>query len=259
LTRPRDLTALRAIDPAVIAIRRALRARRPFKNIKERPMTTAIETPKAQTIDMKFEIVVIPVSDVDRAKRFYGGLGWRLDADFASGDDWRVIQFTPPGSGASVIFGKNVTAAAPGSAEGLYLIVSDIKAARDELLRRGVEVSEVFHGAGEVHAGTDEPYLSGRRRVSGADPDRRSYGSFASLKDPDGNGWLFQEVTARLPGRVDAVDTTFTSSTELASALRRAAAAHGEHEKRTGGHDANWPDWYADYIVREQAGKPLPS
>jgi catechol 2,3-dioxygenase-like lactoylglutathione lyase family enzyme len=222
-------------------------------------MTTASETPKARTVDMKFEIVVIPVSDVDRAKRFYGDLGWRLDADFAAGDDFRVIQFTPPGSGCSVIFGKNVTAAAPGSAQGLYLIVSDIKAARDELLGRGVEISEVFHGAGDVYVGTHEPYLFGRLRVSGPDPEQRSYRSFASFKDPDGNGWLFQEVTARLPGRVDADDTTFTSSTELAAALRRAAAAHGEHEKRTGGqHDANWPDWYAEYIVREQAGKELP-
>jgi catechol 2,3-dioxygenase-like lactoylglutathione lyase family enzyme len=209
-------------------------------------------------IDMKLEIAVVPVSDVDRAKGFYGGLGWRLDADFAAGDDFRVIQFTPPGSGCSVIFGKNVTAAAPGSAQGLYLIVSDIKAARDELLRRGVEISEVFHDGGDVHAGTDEPYLFGRLRVSGPDPERRSYRSFASFRDPDGNGWLFQEITARLPGRVDA-DTTFTSSTELATALRRAAAAHGEHEKRIGKHDADWPDWYAEYIVREQAGKPPPA
>jgi catechol 2,3-dioxygenase-like lactoylglutathione lyase family enzyme len=227
-------------------------------SIKERTGTTASETATARGVDMKFEIVVIPVSDVDRAKRFYGGLGWRLDADFAAGDDWRVIQFTPPGSGASVIFGKNVTAAAPGSAQGLYLIVSDIKAARDELLARGVEVGEIFHG-GDVHSGPDEPYLFGRLRVSGPDPEHGSYRSFASFKDPDGNGWLFQEVTARLPGRVDASDTKFTSSTELAATLRRAAAAHGEHEKRTGGHDENWPDWYADYIVREQAGKPLPS
>ena len=227
-------------------------------SIKERTGTTASETATPRGVDMKFEIVVIPVTDVDRAKRFYGGLGWRLDADFAAGDDWRVIQFTPPGSGASVIFGKNVTAAAPGSAQGLYLIVSDIKTARDELLARGVEVGEIFHG-GDVHGGPDEPYLSGRLRVSGPDPEHGSYRSFASFKDPDGNGWLFQEVTARLPGRVDASDTTFTSSTELAAALRRAAAAHGEHEKRTGGHDENWPDWYADYIVREQAGKPLPS
>ena len=218
---------------------------------------TAIETPRAQRVDTKLEVVVIPVSNVDRAKEFYGRLGWRLDADFAS-DDWRVIQFTPPGSGASVIFGKNVTAAVPGSAQGLYLIVSDIKAARDELLGHGVQISEVFH-AGDAHAGMDEPYLFGRVRVSGPDPEHRSYRSYASFRDPDGNGWLLQEVTQRLPGRVDADGTTFASSTDLASALRRAAAAHGEHEKRIGRHDANWPDWYADYIVREQAGAPLPS
>ena len=222
---------------------------------------TAIETPKARTVDMKFEIVVIPVSDVDRAKRFYGGLGWRLDADFAAGDDFRVIQFTPPGSPCSVIFGKNVTAAAPGSAQGLYLIVSDIKAARDELLGRGVEVGEVFHGAGDVYVGTDEPYLFGRIRVSGPDPAHGSYRSFASFKDPDGNGWLFQEITARLPGRVDADDTTFTSSTELAAAPPAAPApAHREHQKGPAGqHGAKRPDWYADYIVREQAGKELPT
>jgi catechol 2,3-dioxygenase-like lactoylglutathione lyase family enzyme len=218
-----------------------------------------VTPPSARTVDMKFEIAVIPVSDVDRAKRFYGGLGWRLDADFAAGDDFRVIQFTPPGSGCSVIFGKNVTAAAPGSAQGLYLIVSDIAAAREELLRRGVKVSEVFHGAGDAYTGADEPYLFGRIRVGGPDPEHRSYRSFASFSDPDGNGWLFQEVTARLPGRIDADVTTFTSSTELSGALRRAAAAHGEHEKRTGKHDADWPDWYAEYMVREQAGKELPS
>jgi catechol 2,3-dioxygenase-like lactoylglutathione lyase family enzyme len=219
---------------------------------------TAIETPTTQRVDMKFEVVVIPVSDVDRAKRFYGDLGWRLDADFASGDDFRVIQFTPPGSGCSVIFGKNVTAAAPGSAQGLYLIVSDIGAARDELLGRGVAVSDVFHDANGVYAGADAPYLFGRLRVSGPDPERRSYRSFASFSDPDGNGWLFQEITARLPGRVEAEGTTFASSTALAGALGRAAAAHGEHEKRTGQPDANWADWYADYIVREQAGEPPP-
>ena len=219
---------------------------------------TANKAPKTGTIDMKLEIVVVPVSDVDRAKTFYASLGWRLDADFASDDDWRVIQFTPPGSPTSVIFGKNVTAAAPGSAQGLYLIVSDIEAARKELLGRGVKVSEVFHGAGDVHSGADQPYLSGRRRVSGVDPERGSYRSFVSFSDPDGNGWLFQEITTRLPGRVEG-DTTFTSSADLAAALRRAAAAHGEHEKRNGGqHDANWPDWYAAYIVAEQAGKELP-
>lgn len=219
--------------------------------------TNAINTSKVPTVDMKLEIVVIPVSDVDRAKEFYANLGWRLDADYASGDDYRVIQFTPPGSGGSVIFGKNVTAAAPGSAQGLYLIVSDIEAARNELLARGVGISELFHGGADVYAGPDAPYLFGRSRLGGPDPEHRSYRSFASFSDPDGNGWLFQEITARLPGRVEG-DTTFTSSTELASALRRAAAAHGEHEKRTGQHDVNWPDWYALYIVQEQAGKPLP-
>jgi catechol 2,3-dioxygenase-like lactoylglutathione lyase family enzyme len=221
-------------------------------------MTTA-ETPKARTVDMKLEIVVIPVSDADRAKEFYANLGWRLDADFAS-NDYRVMQFTPPGSGCSVIFGKNVTAATPGSAQGLYLIVSDIEAARKELLDRGVKVSEVFHHAGDVYTGRDEPYLFGRVRVGGLDPEHGTYRSFASFSDPDGNGWLFQEVTARLPGRVDANETTFTSSKELAAALRRAGAAHGEHEKRTGDqYDEGWPDWYAEYMVQEQAGKPLPT
>jgi len=210
------------------------------------------------TLDMKLEVVVIPVSDVDRAKRFYGDLGWRLDADFAAGDDFRVIQFTPPGSGTSIIFGKNVTAAAPGSAQGLYLIVSDIEAAREALLGRGVAISAAFHPGGAT-AGPDAPYLFGRLRVGGPDPERGSYRSFASFSDPDGNGWLLQEVTQRLPGRVDADATSFASSTDLAAALRRAAAAHGEHEKRTGEHDANWADWYAAHIVREQAGKELPS
>lgn len=197
-------------------------------------------------VDMKLEAVVIPVSDVDRAKRFYGGLGWRLDADFVAGDEFRVIQFTPPGSPCSIHFGRGVTSAEPGSARGLYLVVSDIEAARAELVAHGVNVSEVFHRAGP-----------GKPALNGPDPARRSYSSFASFNDPDGNGWLLQEITARLPGRVES-DTTFTSSAELASALRRAAAAHGEHEKRTGGHDEGWPDWYAEYIVREQAGKELP-
>src|SRR5271170_6118467 len=210
-------------------------------------------------VETKLEVVVIPVSNVDRAKEFYGSLGWRLDADYDNGDDFRVIQFTPPGSGCSVIFGKNVTAAAPGSAQGLYLIVSDIKAARDALLGRGVKVSEVFHDAGGVYAGKDEPYLFGRLRVNGPDPEHRSYRSFASFSDPDGNGWLFQELTTRLPGRIDSAATNFASTSDLASALRRAAAAHGEHEKRTGGQrDENWPDWYAAYMVAEQSGKELP-
>ncbi len=212
----------------------------------------------AANTDMKFEVVVIPVSDAERAKQFYANLGWRLDADYDNGKDYRVIQFTPPGSGCSIIFGKNVTAATPGSVQGLYLIVSDIAAARDQLISRGVKVSEVFHDSAGVYAGPDEPYLFGRLRVSGQDPEHRSYRSFASFSDPDGNGWLLQEITTRLAGRV-AGDTTFSSATDLASALRRAEAAHGEHEKRSGGQrDENWPAWYAEYIVREQAGEELP-
>jgi catechol 2,3-dioxygenase-like lactoylglutathione lyase family enzyme len=221
-------------------------------------LTVESNDAKDARVDMKLEIVVIPVSDVDRAKEFYGRLGWRLDADFASGDDFRVMQFTPPGSGCSVIFGKNVTAAAPGSAQGLYLIVSDIEAARNELLGRSVEISEVFHNAG-VYAGPDEPYIFGRVRVDGPDSAHGSYRSFASFSDPDGNGWVFQEVTTRQPGRIDPTATTFASANDLASAFRRAEAAHGEHEKRTGGlRDENWPDWYAAYMVAEQAGTELP-
>jgi catechol 2,3-dioxygenase-like lactoylglutathione lyase family enzyme len=198
-------------------------------------------------MDMKLEVVVIPVSDVERAKRFYGGLGWRLDADVAAGDGFRVVQFTPPGSPASIHFGKGVTSAPPGSAQNLYLVVSDIEAARAELVGRGVDVSELLHRTREGF-------------VSGPDPERRSYATFASFSDPDGNRWLLQEITVRMPDRVDADVTTFTASSELAAALRRAAAAHGEHEKRTGQqHSSDWPDWYAEYMVREQAGKPLPT
>ncbi len=183
-------------------------------------------------MDMKLEVLVVPVSDVDSAKQFYTKIGWRLDADFATGNDFRVIQFTPPGSSCSVIFGKNVTAAAPGSAQGLYLIVSDIVAAREELRGRGVEISDVFHDAGDVHVGKDEPYIFGQRRLGGPDPEHRSYRSFASFTDPDGNGWLLQEVTTRLPGRIDTAGTSFGSASDLASALRRAETAHGEHEKK---------------------------
>jgi catechol 2,3-dioxygenase-like lactoylglutathione lyase family enzyme len=222
---------------------------------RERSTGDAVANTRAA--GMKLEIVVIPVSDVDRAKTFYAGLGWRLDADFA-GQDWRVIQFTPPGSPASVIFGKNVTSAAPGSAQGLYLVVSDIEAARNDLIARSVAVSELFHPTGEKHIGTDAPYLSGTHRVSGADPHRGSYRTYASFSDPDGNGWLFQEITTRLPGRVEGA-TAFGSQADLAAAMRRASVAHGEHEKRNGGqHDVNWPDWYAEYIVKEQAGEALP-
>ncbi|HEY1424646.1 MAG TPA: VOC family protein [Candidatus Acidoferrum sp.] len=213
----------------------------------------------AKTVDLKFEIVVIPVSNVDRAKEFYSKLGWRLDADYDNGSDFRVIQFTPPGSGCSIIFGKNVTAADPGSAQGLYMIVSDIEAARKELLERGAAISEVFHGGNNVYSGPDEAYLFGSVRVAGPDPEHRSYRSFASFHDPDGNGWVLQEVTARLAGRIDSHTTNFASVADLASALRRAAHAHGEHEARTGGQrDENWPDWYAEYMVKEQSGETLP-
>jgi catechol 2,3-dioxygenase-like lactoylglutathione lyase family enzyme len=228
----------------------------PDSEVSKTRSETAGAISKARTVDMKLEAVVIPVSDVDRAKRFYGGLGWRLDADFAFDNGFRVVQFTPPASGCSIQFGTSITSAAPGSAQGLYLIVSDIDAARAELVAHGVEASEVFH-AGTPGAQFQPDGTSGR--VSGPALDHASYRSFVTFEDPDGNGWLLQEVTARLPGRVDADQTTFTSPTELAAALRRAAAAHGEHEKRTGGHDPDWPDWYADYIVKEQAGKPLPA
>ncbi|MFM0057890.1 VOC family protein [Paraburkholderia phytofirmans] len=207
----------------------------------------------AQTVDMKLEIVVIPVSDVDRAKQFYVSLGWRLDVDIAKDESFRVVHFTPPGSQCSILFGKGVTTEEPGSVQGLHLIVSDITRAHAELVERGIDVSEVFHDAGGLF------HRAGKEgRVSGPQPARSSYGSFASFSDPDGNGWVFQEVTTRLPGRVDACVTTFTSAVELAGALRRAAAAHGEHEKLSGQHDENWPDWYANHIVGEQAGTQPP-
>jgi catechol 2,3-dioxygenase-like lactoylglutathione lyase family enzyme len=207
-------------------------------------------------VDMKFEAVMIPVSDVDREKKFYGDLGWRLDVDFRFDNGFRVVQFTPPGSGCSIQFGTKTTSAAPGSAHGLYLIVSDIQAARDELVAHGVNVSEVFH-AGTPGAQFQPDGSSGR--VSGPAPDRATYGSFATFSDPDENEWLLQEITNRLPGRIDPTATSFGSASELASALRRAEAAHGEHEKRTGQRDANWPDWYAAYMVAEQAGTELPT
>jgi catechol 2,3-dioxygenase-like lactoylglutathione lyase family enzyme len=206
--------------------------------------------PRVGTVAMKLEVITIPVSDVDRAKEFYEGLGWRLDADFREGDD-RAIQFTPPGSQCSVHFGRNLTSVPPGSAQSLWLIVSDIQAARDELVRRGVEVSEVFHFAGWNRVAPDA-------RVSGPAPDRRSYASFVSFSDPDGNGWLLQEITTRLPGRVGSDATNYATVSDLANAMRRAAAAHGEHEKRIGEADVNWPDWYAAYMVAEQAGTELP-
>jgi len=206
-------------------------------------------------VDMKLEVVVIPVSDVDRTKEFYALLGWRLDADFSFDNGFRVVQFTPPGSGCSIQFGTDMTSAAPGSARGLYLIVSDIEVARSELLDRSADVSDVFH-AGTPGAQFQPDGTSGR--VSGPAAEHESYRSFVTFSDPDGNGWLLQEVTMRLPGRIEAAATAFASTPDLASALRRAEAAHGEHEKRTGQRDANWADWYAAYMVAEQAGTELP-
>jgi catechol 2,3-dioxygenase-like lactoylglutathione lyase family enzyme len=214
----------------------------------------ASATASVKNVGGNLEALLIPVSDVDRAKEFYESLGWRLDADVAAGEDFRLIQFTPPGSGCSIQFGRNLTSATPGSAQGLYLIVSDVEAARDGLLARGVEPSDVFHegkpGA-RFHPASDG-------RLSGRAADHSSYGSFASFSDPDGNGWLLQEVTTRLPGRIDAAATSFASTSDLADAMRRASAAHGEHEARTGQADPNWPDWYAAYMVAEQAGEELP-
>jgi catechol 2,3-dioxygenase-like lactoylglutathione lyase family enzyme len=210
---------------------------------------------RTANIDLKLEVVVIPVSDVDRAKGFYESLGWRLDADFPFDNGFRVVQLTPPGSGCSVQFGTLMTPAAPGSAQGLYLIVSDIQAARDDLAAHGADVSEVFH-QGTPGAQFQPEGASGR--VGGPAPDGASYGSFATFRDPDGNGWLLQEVTTRLPGRVDVAETAFASAADLASAMRRASEAHGEHEQRVGEADTNWPEWYAEYMVAEQAGGELP-
>ena len=210
----------------------------------------------AGKVDLKLEVVVIPVADVDRAKEFYGGLGWRLDADFPFDNGFRVVQYTPPGAGCCVQFGTKMTSAEPGSAQGLYLIVSDISAACDDLVAHGADVSEVFH-AGTPGAQFQRDDTSGR--VSGPAPDHASYFTFATFSDPDGNTWLLQEITTRLAGRVDAAETAFASAADLASALRRAEAAHGAHEQRTGERDENWPDWYAAYMVAEQAGSELPT
>ena len=197
-----------------------------------------------QRVDMKLEVALIPISDVDRAKEFYTRLGWRLDADIVVGNDFRVVQFTPPGSGCSIQFGKNLTSAAPLRGG---LIVSDIEAAHKDLVARGINASEVFHGSPFSPAG----------RISGPDPERQSYSSYVAFEDSDGNVWIVQEVTHRLPGRMDPATTTFASANDLAGAMRRAAAAHDEHEKRSGQRDANWPDWYAEYMAAEQAGTEL--
>jgi catechol 2,3-dioxygenase-like lactoylglutathione lyase family enzyme len=207
-------------------------------------------------VDMKFEVQVIPVSDVDRAKEFYERLGWRLDDDVAPMEGLRIVQFTPPGSGTSVDFGLGITTGVPGSAEGT-LTVSDIEAAHDELLSRGIDVSDIWHG----------PPFPVEARQPGPDPERSSYGSFVYFTDPDGNTWLVQEVTTRLPGRMNTTDTGYASVADLESALRRAEVAHREHEKRNGrshlfhrsDQDKNWLDWYAAYMVAEQAGTDLPS
>jgi catechol 2,3-dioxygenase-like lactoylglutathione lyase family enzyme len=217
---------------------------------------TAMSDPSVRKVDFKLEVQIIPVSDVDRSKAFYQGLGWRLDADDAPLEGLRIVQFTPPGSGVSVTFGKGLTTAAPGSAEA-GLIVSEIEAAHHDLVGRGIDASDIWHG----------PPFPVEARQPGPDPERTSYGSFCSFNDPDGNTWLVQEVTTRLPGRTDPTETAFASTADLESALRRAEAAHMDHQKRAGrshlfhrsGEDENWPTWYASYIVAEQAGTDLPA
>ncbi|HZX06107.1 VOC family protein [Kribbella sp.] len=203
--------------------------------------------------DLKFEAVVIPVADADRSKEFYAGLGWRLDADFAFDNGFRIVQFTPPGSPASVQFGSNITTAEPGTAQGLYLVVADIEAARSELLAAGAKVGEVFHPSAP---GAQFEPAAAEGRVAGTTDDRSSYGSFATFSDPDGNTWLLQEVTTRIPGRVS--EATYASVSELEEALRRAATAHGEHEARTGQADEEWPAWYAAYLLADRTGAKLP-
>jgi catechol 2,3-dioxygenase-like lactoylglutathione lyase family enzyme len=213
----------------------------------------AVESASIVNLDMKLEVVVIPVSDVDRAKEFYTKLGWRLDADRVSESGFRLIQFTPPGSSSSIQFGLNLTSATPGSAQNFLLAVSDIQASHAQLIARGIDASEVFH----CDVGTNCRFPGVGNRVNGLHPEALSYSSFVSFKDPDGNRWLLQEVTKRLAGRVTG-DTTYTSVRDLEQALIRAAKAHGEHEKRIGQADPNWPAWYAEYMVREQSGEELP-
>jgi catechol 2,3-dioxygenase-like lactoylglutathione lyase family enzyme len=208
---------------------------------EQKPDTGAVR------VDLKFEVAIVPVADVDRAKAFYTKLGWRLDDDLVVGDDFRVVQMTPPGSASSISFGKGVTDAKPGSFRG-GLIVSDIEAAHKDFVAKGINASEVFHGSPFSPAG----------RISGPDPKRQSYRSYVAFQDPDRNAWIVQEVTHRAPGRIDPATTSFGSANDLASAMRRAAAAHGEHEKRTGRRDTNWQDWYARYMAAEQAGTELP-
>ncbi len=222
----------------------------------EVPSSDAAAGADVKNVDLKLEAIVIPVADVERSKAFYAGLGWRLDADFSFDNGVKIVQFTPPGSPCSVQFGTGMTSAAPGSAENIYLIVADADAARAQLTARGAQVSEVFHPGSP--GAQFQPEGSGDR-VSGPAPDHASYSSFATFSDPDGNRWLLQEITTRLPGRVEATETAFASPGDLAEAMRRASVAHGEHEKLTGERDENWPDWYAAYMVAEQAGTELPT
>jgi catechol 2,3-dioxygenase-like lactoylglutathione lyase family enzyme len=193
---------------------------------------------RTQKVETKLEVVVLPVSDVDRAKRFYEGLGWRLDADFSGPNNWRVVQMTPPGSPCSIHFGRGITTAAPGSAQNLYLVVSDIEAARADLIGHGADVSQVFHFDG-----------FGGPRVWGREPSGRSYGTYASFSDPDGNSWLLQEITTRLPGR-GLSNLDVVTLTEL---LKEAEKGHGDYEPTAPKH--HWSDWYAAYIVARQQGK----
>jgi len=212
-------------------------------NLKDEIRNNDTSNESAAGVDMKLEVIVIPVADVDRAEKFYQRIGWRQDVTPPGSG---VYQFTPHGSSCSIQFGKNLTSASPGSSQRTYLIVSDIEDARDAIIAAGIEVSEIFH------FGPNGP-------VSGPDPEHGSYRSLATFSDPDGNSWLLQEITTRLPGRIDTGVTSFGSASDLATALRRAEAAHGEHEKRSGGQrDENWPDWYAAYMAAEQAGTELP-
>jgi len=223
--------------------------------VRSSDATGVARAPKTAKVPLKLEVVIIPVSDIDRSKIFYAKLGWRLDADFAFDNGFRVVQFTPPGSACSIQFGSKITSAAPGSTQSLYLIVSDIEAARDELAALGVDVSDVFH---PTAPGAQFRSGDATGRVNGAAPNHATYSSFATFSDPDGNSWLLQEITQRLPGRIDSSVTSYGSASDLVAALIRAATAHGEHEKRIGAADPEWPVWYAAYMTAEQSGTELP-
>ena len=214
-------------------------------SLRTSPDSKPISRASAEQVDMKFEVVVIPVADVDRSKEFYTTLGWRLDADFPFDNGFHVVQFTPPHSACSVQFGTKITSATPGSAQGLYLIVSDVAAARIDLVARGIDVSEVFH-PGTPGA---QFQLDGSGRISGPAPEHATYNSFATFRDPDGNGWLLQEVTTRLPGR-GLSNLDVATLTEL---LEEAEKHHGEYEPTAPKH--HWSGWYGAYIVARQEGK----